>query len=185
MGGNCRISPRKSASNCATVTSWDIRRRARCATGNITASRCRWCRRAGCQSCRPTGDWVTTRRWNEKWDRRSVCVVCRLSCLRALTDHAMRTVCPTNYTVSMTTGRPLYNRRSFLRHSALAGTALALAGEAPTPADEWAQGWFGRPMRWAQLTLAEDDPGTYDLNFWLDYFRRTHSDAACLSAGGC
>ena len=85
----------------------------------------------------------------------------------------------------MTTGRPLYNRRSFLRHSALAGTALALAGEAPTPADEWAQGWFGRPMRWAQLTLAEDDPGTYDLNFWLDYFRRTHSDAACLSAGGC
>jgi Hypothetical glycosyl hydrolase 6 len=40
-------------------------------------------------------------------------------------------------------------------------------------------------MRWAQLTLAENDPGTYDLNFWLDYFRRTHSDAACLSAGGC
>jgi hypothetical protein len=40
-------------------------------------------------------------------------------------------------------------------------------------------------MRWAQLTLVEDDPGQYDLNFWLDYFRRTHSDAACLSAGGC
>ncbi len=46
-------------------------------------------------------------------------------------------------------------------------------------------GWFDRPMRWAQLTLAEDDPGTFDLPFWLDYFRRTHSDAACLSAGGC
>jgi len=40
-------------------------------------------------------------------------------------------------------------------------------------------------MRWAQLTLVEDDPGQYDLNFWLDYFRRTYSDAACLSAGGC
>ena len=40
-------------------------------------------------------------------------------------------------------------------------------------------------MRWAQLTLVEDDPGQYDLAFWLDYFRRTHSDAACLSAGGC
>jgi hypothetical protein len=76
------------------------------------------------------------------------------------------------------------NRRTFLRHSALAGTALALARDAspaPAPADEW----FDRPMRWAQLTLAEDDPGTYDLAFWLDYFRRTHSDAACLSAGGC
>ena len=40
-------------------------------------------------------------------------------------------------------------------------------------------------MRWAQLTLVEDDPGNYDPHFWLDYFRRTHSDAACLSAGGC
>src|SRR5664279_2545009 len=79
---------------------------------------------------------------------------------------------------------PTVNRRNFLRQSALAGTALAVAGDvnsAPPPADEW----FDRPMRWAQLTLVEDDPGTYDLNFWLDYFRRTHSDAACLSAGGC
>ena len=40
-------------------------------------------------------------------------------------------------------------------------------------------------MRWAQLTLVEDDPGNYDPQFWLDYFKRTHSDAACLSAGGC
>ncbi|MGD0776178.1 MAG: alpha-amylase family protein [Candidatus Solibacter sp.] len=79
------------------------------------------------------------------------------------------------------------NRRDFLRQTALGGTALALAGDASSaaaPADERADGWFGRPMRWAQLTLVENDPGTYDLNFWLDYFRRTHSDAACLSAGG-
>jgi hypothetical protein len=40
-------------------------------------------------------------------------------------------------------------------------------------------------MRWAQLTLVEDDPGKFDPGFWLDYFKRTHSDAACLSAGGC
>ena len=40
-------------------------------------------------------------------------------------------------------------------------------------------------MRWAQLTLVEDDPGKFDLQFWLDYFKRTHSDAVCLSAGGC
>jgi hypothetical protein len=33
--------------------------------------------------------------------------------------------------------------------------------------------------------LVEDDPGKFDLKFWLDYFKRTHSDAACLSAGGC
>ena len=47
------------------------------------------------------------------------------------------------------------------------------------------EGWFDRPMRWAQLTLVEDDPALYDLQFWLDFFKRTHSDAACLSAGGC
>ena len=40
-------------------------------------------------------------------------------------------------------------------------------------------------MRWAQLTLVEDDPGKFDLAFWLDYFRRTRSDAVCLSGGGC
>lgn len=40
-------------------------------------------------------------------------------------------------------------------------------------------------MRWAQLTLVEDDPGKFDPRFWLDYFKRTRSDAVCLSAGGC
>ncbi len=39
-------------------------------------------------------------------------------------------------------------------------------------------------MRWAQLVFTEDDPGSYDRQFWLDYFRRTHSDAACLAGGG-
>jgi hypothetical protein len=45
--------------------------------------------------------------------------------------------------------------------------------------------WFDRPMRWAQLALVENDPGRYDPGFWLDYFRRIHADAACLTAGGC
>ena len=72
------------------------------------------------------------------------------------------------------------NRRDFLLATAIAASTFAAAAQ---PAD--AAGWFDRPMRWAQLTLVENDPGKYDLNFWLDYFRRTHSDAACLSAGGC
>src|SRR5512140_177912 len=48
-----------------------------------------------------------------------------------------------------------------------------------------APSWVDRPMRWAQLTLVEDDPGKFDPQFWLDYFKRTRSDAVCLSAGGC
>jgi hypothetical protein len=53
------------------------------------------------------------------------------------------------------------------------------AEAAPSPA------WVHKPMRWAQLTLVEDDPGKFDPQFWLDYFKRTQSDAVCLSAGGC
>ena len=45
--------------------------------------------------------------------------------------------------------------------------------------------WFDRPMRWAQLTLAENDPVQYDVHFWLDFFKRAKCDAACLSAAGC
>lgn len=45
-------------------------------------------------------------------------------------------------------------------------------------------GWFDKPMRWVQLTLVENDPGAFDPQFWLDYFRRLHADAATLSAGG-
>ena len=80
------------------------------------------------------------------------------------------------------------SRRVFLRSCSVTGALAALAEEAPgaglalsTPAPKWVD----RPMHWAQLTLVEDDPGKFDPGFWLDYFRRTRSDAVCLSAGGC
>ena len=82
------------------------------------------------------------------------------------------------------------SRRKFLQASVQSGMA-ALLGDICLPeasgavAVEPAPGWFDRPMRWAQLTLVENDPGQYDPQFWLDYFRRVHADAACLSAGGC
>jgi hypothetical protein len=84
-------------------------------------------------------------------------------------------------------------RRNFLKTSALAGAAVTLgkiamspvnAEESP-PAAPPSPSWVGKPMRWAQLTLVEDDPGKFDPQFWLDYFQRTRSDAVCLSAGGC
>src|SRR5215471_13282090 len=71
------------------------------------------------------------------------------------------------------------NRREFLAAAAAAPLASAASPAEPAPA------WCDRPMRWAQLTLVENDPGQYDPQFWLDYFRRTKSDAVCLSAGGC
>lgn len=47
--------------------------------------------------------------------------------------------------------------------------------------------WWDRAMRWAQLTLVDDDPRTgsgYSTQEWIDYFRDIRADAACLSAGG-
>ena len=79
------------------------------------------------------------------------------------------------------------SRRSFVGACGVAATAVIVGngslGAAPAVGTDPA--WVDRPMRWAQLTLVEDDPGTFDLKFWLEYFHRTHSDAACLSAGGC
>lgn len=44
--------------------------------------------------------------------------------------------------------------------------------------------WYKSATRWTQLTLAEDDPGKFDPAFWIEVFKRTRSNAACLSAGG-
>jgi len=75
------------------------------------------------------------------------------------------------------------DRRDFMKTSVVAG-AYAVLGSPWTAAEENQEPWFDRPMRWAQLVLVENDPGRFDPDFWLDYFKRIHADAACLSAGG-
>jgi hypothetical protein len=88
----------------------------------------------------------------------------------------------------------MLSRRQFLGTTAVAGAALSLregsfrtlGAAGPTnPNGAHSPDWIDRPMRWAQLTLVEDDPGKFNPQFWLDYFKRTRSDAVCLSAGGC
>ncbi len=83
------------------------------------------------------------------------------------------------------------SRRDFLQVTAGAGAFASLtpplARHTPDPTEQQpalATGWFDQPMRWVQLTLVENDPGTFDPKFWLDYFRTLHADAATLSAGG-
>jgi hypothetical protein len=91
-------------------------------------------------------------------------------------------------------------RREFIKRSIVAGASVAVGrfavrdapGAIVAPPAVGAPGavppapsWVDKPMRWAQLTLVEDDPGKFDLQFWLDYFARTKSDAVCLSGGGC
>src|SRR3954469_19959850 len=87
------------------------------------------------------------------------------------------------------------SRRSFLQVTVGAGAFAstregsgqrpeARASHAPVAQHQRTTGWFDTPMRWVQLTLVENDPGRFDPQFWLDYFRRLHADAATLSAGG-
>ncbi len=44
--------------------------------------------------------------------------------------------------------------------------------------------WYKTATRWSQVTLAEDDPVRFDPDQWIDIFKRTRSNAVCLSAGG-
>lgn len=89
------------------------------------------------------------------------------------------------------------SRRTFLKQTAFlsaasiagyrsdqASAAVSLSDAGPESGSE-SEGWYTRPMRWAQLSFVESDPGNYSLEFWLDYFKRIHADAALLDAGGC
>jgi hypothetical protein len=77
------------------------------------------------------------------------------------------------------------DRRDFIRTTAFAGAFTigkpSIYDSAIILPDET---WFSRPMRWAQLTLVENDPGTFDPDFWISYFRKIHADGSVLSAGG-
>jgi len=85
-----------------------------------------------------------------------------------------------------------YTRRDFLQVTTGAGAFASLAPSRERPdallaqaaPDDVTSGWFDTPMRWAQLTLVENDPGRFDPTFWIDYFTRIRADAVCLSAGG-
>ena len=80
------------------------------------------------------------------------------------------------------------SRRTFLKQAAGVTAAHFFGAPALIGAEPGGvignPGWYDRPMRWAQLAFVEDDPGNYDLAFWLEYFQKIHADAACLSAGG-
>jgi hypothetical protein len=89
----------------------------------------------------------------------------------------------------------VFTRREFIQSVggagaiASTGTLSSMAsvqggGQPVTAPGALMPGWYDRPMRWVQLTLVENDPGRFDPQFWLGYFKRLHADAATLSAGG-
>jgi hypothetical protein len=77
-------------------------------------------------------------------------------------------------------------RRDFVKTTGLLGGAYALSGHVAMadPVLPTSKNWLDGPMRWVQLAFVERDPGQYDPDFWLSYFKRIHADGALLSAGG-
>lgn len=78
------------------------------------------------------------------------------------------------------------DRRKFIKStSVITGTAaIASPSLLAGVGFQEEESWFNRPMRWAQLTLVENDPGNFDPDFWLQYFKQIHADGTTLSAGG-
>jgi len=84
------------------------------------------------------------------------------------------------------------HRRSFIKNISIAGGAITLSGNSGLSAilkndignSLQEEPWFNKAMRWGQLAFVENDPGLYDPDFWLDYFRKAHIDGVLLSAGG-
>ena len=78
----------------------------------------------------------------------------------------------------------MITRREFIQGAAASSMLVGAASMVPAFQMQGEGDWFDRPMRWAQINMTEKDPATMDVPFWLDYFKRIHADAACLSAGG-
>ena len=86
----------------------------------------------------------------------------------------------------------IMHRRNFIKNSSLVGSAAFLGNiyidtnqlKEPRSLASNEEPWFNRSMRWAQLAFVENDPGRYDPDFWLNYFKRIHADGVLLSAGG-
>jgi hypothetical protein len=66
-------------------------------------------------------------------------------------------------------------------------TLAASAEAAPGPLTAkhvTAPDWYWQPMRWLTMNLTHDDVGQFDPDFWLDYLKRCHVDAASWNSGG-
>ena len=85
---------------------------------------------------------------------------------------------------------PLETRRNFLKQTALVATALAGAGplraasKAASAPPAAALPWYRRTLRWGQTNITEIDPTRYDLAWWRQHWKRTHTQGVIINAGG-
>src|ERR1017187_9567139 len=81
-------------------------------------------------------------------------------------------------------------RRTFLKQAAtatLAGLSLssvAAERKAPAAATASALPWYRRTLRWGQTNITEIDPTRYDIAWWRQYWKQTHTQGVIINAGG-
>jgi hypothetical protein len=77
------------------------------------------------------------------------------------------------------------DRRNFIKNTGFISGGLMITGSSTLKVFSPVQSMgLNEAMRWAQLAFVENDPGHYDPDFWLAYFKRIHAQGALLSAGG-
>ena len=81
-------------------------------------------------------------------------------------------------------------RRTFLKQAAtatLAGLSLssvAAERKAPKAATVGDQPWYRRTLRWGQTNITEIDPTRYDIAWWRQHWKQTHTQGVIINAGG-
>jgi len=82
------------------------------------------------------------------------------------------------------------SRRDFIKQTALTTAALAAlpaswlsASDRPAPAKAKAP-WYQRTLRWGQTNIREIDPTRYDIAWWREHWKRTHTQGVIVNAGG-
>jgi len=82
-------------------------------------------------------------------------------------------------------------RRDFITQTTLATTVLATGGPASWLPAEAAPvtatanpPWYCRTLRWGQTNITEIDPRRYDVAWWRQHWKRTHTQGVIVNAGG-
>ena len=97
----------------------------------------------------------------------------------------------------MATPQPRETRRAFLKKSAAATAAFAVADFVALAADAAKEGpvstqpeadgalpWYRRALRWGQTNITEIDPQRYDIAWWRQHWKRTQIQGVIVNAGG-
>ena len=72
------------------------------------------------------------------------------------------------------------SRRDALRLGLLASVAAPGAAQNP----DTRRPWYRRTLRWGQTNINEKDPARYDIDWWRQHWKRTHTQGLVINAGG-